>query len=94
MQLKNIGKDMLVQKNSIKIYNGIILTNKENDLKFKSPKIIFGIMARIIPYKGHEYFIDLANEIIKENNDVEFLIYGDTYPGYEKYLFNLKQKKF
>ncbi len=90
--VKKHWKRHVSPKKLYKIYNGIILTNKENDLKFKSPKIIFGIMARIIPYKGHEYFIDLANEIIKENNDVEFLIYGDTYPGYEKYLFNLKQK--
>ena len=75
-----------------RIYNGIKIYPKKTYSKFTTSKIIFGIMARIIPYKGHEYFIDLANEILKENKNGQFIVYGDTLSGYENYLIKLKQK--
>ena len=82
----------LNQEKVYRIYNGIEIYPQKPYSKFTTSKITFGIMARIIPYKGHEYFIDLAKEILKEKKDFEFIIYGDTFIGYENYLARLKQK--
>ena len=75
-----------------RIYNGIKIYPQKTYPKLSASKIIFAIMARIIPYKGHEYFIDLANEMLKEKKDFEFIIYGDIFIGYENYLARLKQR--
>jgi len=44
----------------------------------------------LIPYKGHKYFIEVAKELLKLNNQYQFLIVGDTFPGYESYEEELK----
>jgi glycosyltransferase involved in cell wall biosynthesis len=44
----------------------------------------------LIPYKGHKYFIDIAKELFKINKQYQFLIVGDTFPGYESYEKELK----
>jgi glycosyltransferase involved in cell wall biosynthesis len=44
----------------------------------------------LIPYKGHKYFIEVAKELFNLNNRYQFLIVGDTFPGYESYEQELK----
>ena len=44
----------------------------------------------MVPGKGHKYFIDVAKEILKLNNQYQFLIVGDTFSGYEFYEEELK----
>jgi glycosyltransferase involved in cell wall biosynthesis len=44
----------------------------------------------LIPIKGHKYFIEVAKELFKLNNQYQFLIVGDTFPGYESYEEELK----
>jgi glycosyltransferase involved in cell wall biosynthesis len=44
----------------------------------------------LIPGKGHKYFIEVAKELLKINNQYKFLIVGDTFPGYESYEEELK----
>jgi glycosyltransferase involved in cell wall biosynthesis len=44
----------------------------------------------LIPGKGHKYFIEVAKELLRLNNQYQFLIVGDTFPGYESYEEELK----
>jgi glycosyltransferase involved in cell wall biosynthesis len=75
------------------VYNGIIfpLTKASDNTKRKiGQNITVTSIARLIPYKGHKYFIEVAKELFKLNNQYQFLIVGDTFPGYEPYEEELK----
>ena len=76
-----------------KVYNGIIFpfTNASFNTKSKTVQnITVTSIARLIPYKGHKYFIEVAKELIKLNDQYQFLIVGDTFLGYESYEEELK----
>ena len=75
------------------VYNGIIfpVTKAPSNTKRKiGQNITVTSIARLIPYKGHKYFIEVAKELFKLNNQYQFLIVGDTFPGYEPYEEELK----
>ena len=77
----------------LKVYNGIVfpVTKASNNTKMKTGQnITVTSIARLIPYKGHKYFIEVAKELFKINNQYQFLIVGDTFPGYEPYEEELK----
>jgi glycosyltransferase involved in cell wall biosynthesis len=77
----------------IKVYNGIVFSPKEppESIKRKTGQdIIVTSIARLIPGKGHKYFIEVAKELLKINRKFQFLIVGDTFPGYESYEDELK----
>jgi glycosyltransferase involved in cell wall biosynthesis len=38
---------------------------------------VVGIIGRLVPVKGHEYFIDAAKFILEKRRDIQFLIVGD-----------------
>ena len=76
-----------------KVYNGIIfpLTKALNSSKTKSGQnITVTSIGRLVPGKGHKYFIEVAKELLKLNNQYQFLIVGDTFSGYESYEEELK----
>jgi len=84
-----------LKKNQLeKVYNGIVFPISEvpENIKRKiSPNVTVTSIARLIPYKGHKYFIEVAKELFKLNNQYQFLIVGDTFPGYESYEQELKK---
>ena len=76
-----------------KVYNGIVfpISDAPENIKRKiSPNVTVTSIARLIPYKGHKYFIEVAKELFKLNNRYQFLIVGNTFPGYEPYEQELK----
>jgi len=77
-----------------RIYNGIIFSKTDSLVERERDQDDFVItsVARIIPYKGHGYLIDIANELIEKSKKFKFLIVGDTLPSYSYYEKNLKQK--
>jgi glycosyltransferase involved in cell wall biosynthesis len=77
-----------------RIYNGIIFSKTDPLIKLKRYQDDFVIIsvARIIPYKGHSYLIDIANELIKKSTKFKFLIVGDTLSSYVSYEKSVKQK--
>ena len=83
-----------LKKNQLtRVYNGIIFpfTNASFNTKSKTVQnITVTSIARLIPYKGHKYFIEVAKELIKLNDQYQFLIVGDTFSGYESYEEELK----
>jgi glycosyltransferase involved in cell wall biosynthesis len=77
-----------------RIYNGIIFSKTDPLIKLDRDQDDFVItsVARIIPYKGHGYLIDIANELIKKSTKFKFLIVGDTLSSYVSYEKSVKQK--
>ena len=87
--LKNIN-----EKKIERIYNGIIFekTDSLNKTERNQDDFVITSVARLIPYKGHMYLIDIANELIKKSIKFKFLIVGDTLPSYVYYEKSVKQK--
>jgi len=77
-----------------RIYNGIIFSKTDSLIKLERNQDDFIItsVARLIPYKGHMYLIEIADELIKKSNKFKFLIVGDTLPSYALYEKSVKQK--
>ena len=77
-----------------RIYNGIVFKNTQTlaELKKNKEDFIITSVARIIPYKGHDYLIDIAAELFKKNKNFKFLIVGDTLNSYASYELNLKKR--
>ena len=77
-----------------RIYNGIIFSKTDSlvELERDQDDFVITSVARIIPYKGHGYLIDVANELIKKSTKFKFLIVGDTLPSYVSYEKSVKQK--
>jgi glycosyltransferase involved in cell wall biosynthesis len=73
------------------IYNGIPKTNIQRIVKSPTKKIKFLTIARLLPYKGHKYIIEIASNLKKKNINSEFIFLGDTFKGYESYECELKQ---
>ena len=81
-------------KKSERIYNGIIFekTDSLNKMDRNQDDFVITSVARLIPYKGHKYLIDIANELIKKSSKFKFLIVGDTLSSYVSYEKSVKQK--
>jgi glycosyltransferase involved in cell wall biosynthesis len=87
--LKNINEHKIER-----VYNGIEYKKMDSIIKLEKDQGDFVItsVARLIPYKGHMYLIDVANELIKKSSKFKFLIVGDTLPSYLSYEKSVKQK--
>ena len=72
------------------IYNGIPFNFKNRLIKKESRKIKFLTIARLLPYKGHKYIIEIANQLLRLNVNAEFIFLGDVFKGYENYEKDLK----
>ena len=87
--LKNID-ELKIER----VYNGILFKKIDSIIKLHSDQGDFVItsVARLIPYKGHMYLIDIADKLIKKSTKFKFLIVGDTLPSYVSYEKSVKQK--
>ena len=87
--LKNIS-ELKIER----VYNGIEYKKMDSVIKLEKDHDDFVItsVARLIPYKGHRYFIDIANELIKKSTKFKFLILGDTLSSYASYEKSVKKK--
>jgi len=77
-----------------RIYNGIIFSKTDSlvELERDQDDFVITSVARIIPYKGHKYLIDIADELIKKSTKFKFLIVGDTLSSYVSYEKSVNQK--
>jgi glycosyltransferase involved in cell wall biosynthesis len=87
--LKNINEHKIER-----VYNGIEYKKMDSIIKLDKEKDDFVItsVARLIPYKGHMYLIEIADQLIKKSSKFKFLIVGDTLPSYSSYEKSIKQK--
>jgi glycosyltransferase involved in cell wall biosynthesis len=77
-----------------RVYNGIEYIKIDSVTKLEKDQDDFVItsVARLIPYKGHKYLIEIAVELIKISKKFKFLIVGDTLPSYVHYEKSIRQK--
>lgn len=68
------------------------LAKLRRELKINENVILISIIGRITPGKGHEEFISAANILLKERNDILFLIIGKCEDSERKYLQSLESK--
>jgi len=80
------------------IYNGLDcspFTNKSGDLKkelnLSEQTLLIGMIGRVHFWKGQDYFIRIAAEILKIAPSAKFVMAGDAFPGYE-YLYKQNQQ--
>ena len=87
--LKNID-ELKIER----VYNGILFKKIDSIIKLDNDQDDFVItsVARLIPYKGHIYLTDIANELIKKSKKFKFLIVGDTLPSYLSYEKSVNKK--
>ena len=87
-------RSYLKKNQLIKVYNGIVFpfAKTPNNTKKKTDQnITVTSIGRLVPGKGHKYFVEVAKELLKFNNQYQFLIVGDTFSGYESYEEELKK---
>ena len=87
-------RSYLKKNQLIKVYNGIVFpfAKTPNNTKKKTDQnITVTSIGRLVPGKGHKYFIEVAKELLKQNIQYKFLIVGDTFTGYESYEEELKK---
>ena len=63
-----------------------------NTMDRDQDEFVITSISRLIPYKGHKYLIEIADELIKKSKKFKFLIVGDTLPSYTYYEKSIKQK--
>ena len=73
-----------------RIYNGIATESFENasgalrkELNVAADRLIIGMIGRVNNWKGQDYFLEIAAEILKTHPDTQFVMVGDAYPGNE-----------
>jgi glycosyltransferase involved in cell wall biosynthesis len=76
--------------NFYKIYNGIPLPktspdpNKLNEELGLPPSVlVIGMIGRVSYLKGQDYFLKIAHELLKHDQNLKFVMVGDVYPGNE-----------
>lgn len=91
------------KKKAVRIRYGLSTTIRSNqtektsnkniwNIPISDDKIIIGMIGRINHWKGQVYFIEIANELLKKNKQLHFIMAGDPFPGYEYILQQMKNK--
>ena len=81
------------------IYNGLEYdqffssNNISKELKLPPETILIGMIARVHFWKGQNYFLEIARNLLDRGIDAKFLMVGDAFPGYEYLYDEIKQKK-
>lgn len=55
-------------------------------------QMLVGMLGRINRWKGQEYFLDVAEEVLRSHPDAVFLMMGDPYRGEDFLLDRLKSR--
>lgn len=77
--------------NFYRIYNGIPFsenppspTKLRQELGLSPSTILIGMIGRVSSLKGQTYFLQIAHELLKQDQTLKFVMVGDVYPGYEQ----------
>jgi glycosyltransferase involved in cell wall biosynthesis len=72
------------------VYNGIDYSEYQSQVAQRESthgaKLRIGMIGRVHHWKGQDYFLQIAGELIKTNPHLEFIMVGDAFPGNE-YLY-------
>lgn len=87
---KSIAQKAIVKNEIRVIYNGFDITKFSHLPYQKRQAICFGMVCRIIPWKGVDLFISAAKTILQINKNVTFIIYGNYEDTkYREYIKSL-----
>ncbi len=80
------------------IYNGVdaaTLNPKDgsNRVHDANEKLGIGMIGRVHFWKGQDYFLDIASELLKSNDNLKFIMAGDAFPGYEYLYDEIEERK-
>ena len=92
--VKNHWLKYIHEKKIERTYNGVVFDKIDflNKIDRNQDDFVITSVARLIPYKGHRYLIEIADELLKKSLKFKFLIVGDTLPSYASYEKSVKQK--
>ncbi|WP_226389692.1 glycosyltransferase family 4 protein [Penaeicola halotolerans] len=92
-----------VQKpQAFQVYNGLNyqqLLDTDQRVKLRKEwgiseeQVLIGMIARVHYWKGQTYFLEIAAKLKEKHPNVQFLMVGDAYPGYEYLYEEIAQKK-
>jgi glycosyltransferase involved in cell wall biosynthesis len=100
--VSNASRDNYLPKIQIEktqvIYNGIDYSkfvanayDLKNELDIAPDNILISMVARVNLLKGQKYFLEIAKLLLSKNNNIHFVLAGDTFPGYEYLLEELRE---
>lgn len=83
------------------IYNGIDINafgvdypdNVRSQIGFNDNQVVLGMVGRVHYWKGQDYFLRIASEIVSRHKNVRFVMAGDVFPGYEQLYDDLEVLK-
>lgn len=81
----------------VRIHNGIDVKRFESseslreELHLPENSVVLGSIGRIHPWKGQDYFLQIAGTLNRRYDNLYFLLAGDVYPGNE-YLYEKLNK--
>ncbi|WP_316832405.1 glycosyltransferase family 4 protein [Pedobacter aquatilis] len=88
--VKNHWEKYIANKVITRIYNGIDTTVYEQvnsslreEINISPDEMLIGMIGRVNHWKGQDYFLDIAKQILQEKPETKFIIAGDAFPGYE-----------
>lgn len=97
--VKNHWNKHVLNKPITRIYNGIDTLAFEStkgllkqELNLGDSEILVVMIGRVNHWKGQDYFIDIAKNILKNQPDTKFVMAGDAYAGNEHLVDKLKNR--
>ncbi|GAA3982953.1 glycosyltransferase family 4 protein [Pedobacter ginsengiterrae] len=97
--VKNHWEKHVLKKPITRIYNGIDTTAFENtkgvlrqELNLSEKGILIAMIGRVNHWKGQDYFIDTAKNILKAHPETKFVMAGDAYTGNEHLVDKLTNR--
>lgn len=97
-EVENHWKKYAPEANYRVIYNGVDASTlnyveQRNQDDIPREKLSIGMIGRVHFWKGQDYFLDIAAELLKANKNLQFFMAGDAFPGYEYLYDELEEQK-
>jgi glycosyltransferase involved in cell wall biosynthesis len=81
------------EKKIHRIYNGIDYSSYlsatgtlRQELRISTDTVLIGMIGRVHPWKGQDYFLEIAKRLSERFSNLHFVMIGDAFPGNE-YLY-------
>ena len=64
-----------------------------DELGISKDSLVIGMIGRVHPWKGQDYFLKMAGKILKHKSNIRFIMVGDAAPGNEFLYEQLNAQK-
>lgn len=97
--VKNHWEKHVLKKTITRIYNGIDTSafqqtkgELKQELNINNKDILVAMIGRVNHWKGQDYFIDIAKNILHRYPETKFVMAGDAYMGNERLVEKLSNR--